>query len=406
MFIKFIIIALVAQTGYHAERVHVKLANGGTSRPIVIYPFHGNENKNDKIQLPMFPIADALFMDNPNAEHKKSDSDDAKTKDGDKLVAKQSEVKNPLDMAQQDEPVDKKPTTSAYEDPIGPVKTESNDENNDYPNTGHTGLTSTKISTQVPTTSSTSTTTKTPLVITSQPHTSLAPPTSLPSSIAPVPSTDGPDPASTCHQSCLEALNTTRLYSEQNLLLSQGSDLTLICELPLDPSSFILEDLIWLYHDEGSPTHQCSLTVQEFLPLCQGFQTIKDTKDRNSTFVQESITVTNMLTNYTGQYMCQVRVTCCPKSHEHIMSEERTSHVKVQVWMADYTVDLAIAGSIALVLAIIILAGSFLISRKRSARYSFIETDIPEIKPPTVLHIPLVDDQDSDSFDSNFDEQD
>ncbi|XP_071544943.1 uncharacterized protein [Panulirus ornatus] len=208
-----------------------------------------------------------------------------------------------------------------------------------------------------------------------------------------------------CHQSCLKALNETHMYSNSSLTLSQGSDLTLICELPLN-TKFYLVNLVWLFHPDNSPDGQCSLTTQEFISSCQGFQTIKNTDDRNSTLLREIITLSNILVNHTGRYMCQVQMTCCPNSQEHIMSQERIFHVTIKVWTANYTYELAMAGSVAVSLILIMVAVSFYLHKQRDDDYITIEKQINEIKQLTVLHMPLIDDQDNDSFDSNFDEQD
>lgn len=118
-------------------------------------------------------------------------------------------------------------------------------------------------------------------------------------------STSDPPPIPYCHQSCLKALNATHMYSNDSLILSQGSDLTLICELPLN-TTFYLVNLIWLFHPANSPDGQCSPSTQEFIPSCHGFQTIKNTDDRNSSILKETITLSNVLVNHTGRYMCQV----------------------------------------------------------------------------------------------------
>lgn len=99
-------------------------------------------------------------------------------------------------------------------------------------------------------------------------------------------------------------------------------------------------------------------------------------------------------------------MTCCPDSQEHIMSQERISHIIIEVWTANYTYDLAMAGSVAVCLLLIVIGVSFCLRQHRDDDYITIEEEIKEIKPLTVLHMPLIDDQDNDSFDSNFDEHD
>lgn len=102
----------------------------------------------------------------------------------------------------------------------------------------------------------------------------------------------------------------------------------------------------------------------------------------------------------------QVQVTCCPESQEHIMHQERKSHVTVQVWTESYATDLAVAGSVAVVLLLVLLGVTYYRSRLEHDDYVTVEDQLKEIKPSTVLHMPLIDDGDNDSFDSNFDEQD
>lgn len=85
------------------------------------------------------------------------------------------------------------------------------------------------------------------------------------------------------------------------------------------------------------------------------------------------------------------------------MNHELSS--RVTVWLRDYTIDLAITGSLAVGLVLLLTAGSIYLARQNHGDYVAITDKTLDVKPMTVLHIPLVDDQDNDSFDSNFDEQ-
>ncbi|XP_037778687.1 uncharacterized protein LOC119575252 [Penaeus monodon] len=227
--------------------------------------------------------------------------------------------------------------------------------------------------------------------------------TTLPSSTNPSLSTVTPAPPSLCHQECLAALNAIHLHPHTSLTLRQGSELTLQCEVPLAPP-VVMESVVWLYQSDDIGKGQCALTPKDFIPPCQGFQTISHINDRNATFIKDTIGVGNLQANYSGQYMCQVQITCCPQSEqEHVMNHELSS--RVTVWLRDYTIDLAITGSLAVGLVLLLTAGSIYLARQNHGDYVAITDKTLDVKPMTVLHIPLVDDQDNDSFDSNFDEQ-
>lgn len=88
------------------------------------------------------------------------------------------------------------------------------------------------------------------------------------------------------------------------------------------------------------------------------------------------------------------------------MNQECTSHVTVQVWTESYTIDLVVAGSVAVVLLAVLLGVTYYRSRLEHEDYITVEDQIKEVNPTTVLHMPLIEDDDNDSFDSNFDEQD
>ncbi|XP_047489143.1 uncharacterized protein LOC125039345 [Penaeus chinensis] len=227
--------------------------------------------------------------------------------------------------------------------------------------------------------------------------------TTFPSSTNPSLSTVTPAPPSLCHQECLAALNAIRLHPHTSLTLRQGSELTLRCEVPLAPP-VVMESVVWLYQSDDIGRGQCALTPKDFIPPCQGFQTISHINDINATLIKDTIGVGNLQANYSGQYMCQVQITCCPRSEqEHVMNHELSS--RVTVWLRDYTIDLAITGSLAVGLVLLLTAGSIYLARQNHGDYVAITDKTLDVKPMTVLHIPLVDDQDNDSFDSNFDEQ-
>ncbi|XP_068217002.1 uncharacterized protein [Palaemon carinicauda] len=362
MFFMQIILYLVIPCFCYSERVFVELADGGMSRPIEVMPLEHDHSDGTKNKLPDAnrPQAEALSAGSGDGEI--TSLDDSETQDYDDVPEpdksengltnfhnklSDTEEMEILDPESPENPTEVIPTRLQMEELESTVQYQSPAESE----------------------------------MTSQEPKHLLP----------------------CHQDCMDALAAMSLYVKPETYISQGSNLTLTCELPLN-SSFILEDLDWLYHPENTPTHQCSLIKSEFLPQCEGFHTIIDTDDRNNTFIQDSITITNVLLNHSGQYMCQVKLTCCMKSKEHVMNKEKEIAITIQINLTDYTIDLAIAGSIALTLAIVVIGGNYYISRRQNNQYIFITDDVHEFKASAVLHIPLVDD-DNDSFDSNFDAQ-
>ncbi|XP_064112062.1 uncharacterized protein LOC135219327 [Macrobrachium nipponense] len=373
MFFMQIILYMVIPASCYSKHVFVKLADGGTSRPIRIMPLEHNHDGNQKDEAETkLPYADALFAGQQEENGNESDTQDY-------AVIPQSDMsENGLSSSHNDGQI-------ITPDKILDSDLTSMDDAQGL--TPQTEMIPTKTYTKLPSITKSLTSTLSTMSSTVSQSSSET--------------THRSKPILPCHTDCLDALKAMRLYAKPNEYLSQGSNLTLTCELPLN-SSYILEDLYWLYHPENSPTHQCSLTKSEFLHSCQGFHIITDTDDRNSSFIQDSITVTNVLVNHSGQYMCQVKLTCCHKSQEHVMNKEKILPITVQIWQLDYTTDLVIAGSITASLAIVVIVGSYYISRRQRTQYIFITKDIHEIKASAVLHIPLVDD-DNDSFDSNFD---
>lgn len=337
-----LLLGIVASCGGY-EIVIVKLANGGTSRPIKLMPLYPEEEEEDHHpEEDLFSDTDTLpdpealvwtesYIATPttssssrapnnvlyaltNSENKTERSLSAVQPTTDNTGSqhtKEASVTGKHDyMSDIEESLDAQPvsTLDNVGDPREPREAAGNDEGPPEPSSSSSTGQHTTIKQKEEATISSSPTTSTTTIesTTSIPTTTTGHQPSVPSSSSSS-STHSPLPPTvpTCHQSCLAALNATRLYSNQSLILSQGSDLTLICELPLE-STFVLENLIWLFHPDNSPVGQCSLTTQEFLPSCQGFQTVKNTDDRTTTFLRETLTLMNMLANHTGQYMCQV----------------------------------------------------------------------------------------------------
>ncbi|CAL4137196.1 unnamed protein product [Meganyctiphanes norvegica] len=204
-----------------------------------------------------------------------------------------------------------------------------------------------------------------------------------------------------CHESCRSDVGAIYLYQLQTTLtLPVGSNLTLVCELPLT-ANFTLENLLWLYEAERTP--ECSLTSEEFITSCRGFQVIHNEDDRNETFIKKTLDITGLSHNNTGTFICQAEVTCCrDTSDENVII--RQEYLNVKIWHSDYSLDFAIMGSVAAVMILAVATISFLISRRRRIAYVPIDDRIIEVKPTNVLHMPLVQyDDDNDSFDSNFD---
>nr|XP_045621574.1 uncharacterized protein LOC123772445 [Procambarus clarkii] len=386
MYSAYILLLLVGGTIGHPKRVFVKLANGRTSRPILVQPFkHDHEHHGTTISIDksMLPIPEALIQGHLNKTENKHTN-------GNDIIEEGSSLPNIVNNLPE-----YLPRVNSG------IATENSDVYSKDQRVGRgveANLELTEIITSFPTTTKTTTTETTQTTkIPSVPPTTTKPTQALPDSISTA------STALPCHESCLAALSATKLYSNGNLVLSQGSDLTLTCELPLNTTIYT-DNLIWLFHPYNSPQGQCSLTTQEYIPSCHGFQSITNTDDRNDTFLRETITLSNLQTNHTGQYMCQVELTCCLSSNEHIMNQERILHITV--WMSNYALDLAIAGSVTIGLLLLVLAVNCFLFQRHHDDYITVEDQIKEIRPSTVLHMPLIDDQDTDSFDSNFDEQD
>ncbi|KAG7171004.1 uncharacterized protein LOC121863859 [Homarus americanus] len=461
----YILLLLVGHVMCIPERVFVKLANGGTSRPILVQPLyhhHGLPYDGTSKGKHKLPVPEALSQDHENKASEQGDSVHAKgtgemnsiqenitrnlPKDSlqvnPQIGPKESDSygKNAAESNSQQDRIDK--SNDAFQDKTQDAKTlnvhpsvlsdngDTNlnenfhlgvimkDEDNfrlerdtNYDDPDITRSTGIIISTLAPitiktTSKATSEETKYTTTTSIKPTTTPKEPmsTSYTTRVSPTsPLTNSPPPVLPCHESCLKALNATHLYSNNSLILGQGSDLTLFCELPLD-ASFYIENLIWLFHPYNSPNGQCSLTTQEFISSCYGFQSVKNTDDRNDTFLRETITLDNIQVNHTGQYMCQVQITCCPDSKEHIMNQERILQVTVQVWTSNYTLDLTVAGSTVICLLLLLIGVNYYLHKCRNDDYVMVEDQIKEMKPTTVLHLPLIEDQDNDSFDSNFDE--
>nr|XP_053636871.1 uncharacterized protein LOC128691915 [Cherax quadricarinatus] len=441
MFFIYILLLTVGNIVCHPERVIVKLANGGTSRPILVQPFKHNHDHlvqplehnheppsiSTTIDKNLVPVPQALTQGQPHKEENKG-----KAVEFEKGTNSLQKIVNDSDTAPHNTDVDRKGAQEKYlqNHTQKSVVTSQRGSANDKVYSEHTTHSVTiaevnsfyidingednlregrdidenieVLSIKMITPQTTVKSTK-EILTTEIPHTPKIPleQTSTPQSTrdAGVSPSMAP-PELPCHESCIAALNKTILYGDTSLVLSQGSDLTLVCELPLNVSLY-RENLIWLFHPNNSPEGQCSLTTQEFLPSCYGFQSIKNTDDRNATFLRETITLSNIQTNHTGQYMCQVQLTCCLNSKEHTMSQERILYVRV--WISNYILDLAVTGTVAAALLLLVVAVTYYLTQRQHDDYAIVE-DMRDIKPSTVLHMPLIDDQDNDSFDSNFDE--
>ncbi|ROT63655.1 hypothetical protein C7M84_018459 [Penaeus vannamei] len=347
--------------------VVLKLADGGTSKPHLLLPLHDHIDPEMPIAAPQLSLM-----------HKEEVSDST-----------------------QDEEVTQASITTL---PSGKRSVQQETQTEDARGSSPDAATGGHQSTQKPTESSPEVgTTTASMLPTELPTWTPEKPTTLPSSTNPSLSTVTPAPPSLCHQECLAALDAIRLHPHTSLTLRQGSELTLQCEVPLAPP-VVMESVVWLYQSDDIAKGQCALTPKDFIPACQGFQTISHINDRNATLIKDTIGVGNLQANYSGQYMCQVQITCCPQSdQEHVMNHELSS--RVTVWLRDYTIDLAITGSLAVGLVLLLTAGSIYLARQNHGDYVAITDKTLDVKPMTVLHIPLVDDQDNDSFDSNFDEQ-
>lgn len=166
-----------------------------------------------------------------------------------------------------------------------------------------------------------------------------------------------------------------------------------------------LEEQLWLFHPGGTPEGRCSLTPHESLHLCPGFPAVSETDYNNGTYLRQVLTLSSLGANHTGEYMCQVRVTCCPGSRQHLMAQQQEARVSVTVWWSDYSVQLAVTGAVAAML-ILALIGVSLYGWRQGRKADHYECPIG-VEAQGVLHLPLIDDRDTDSFDSSVtDEQD
>lgn len=358
--------------------VVVHLADGGTSRPIMVDPL-GHEHPDQA-------MPEALALNAPPPGTQEEDAGSA----GNHLDAHEGGGQN-------DNKVDD--NNHAWEGETGMSQDSDEEIINDaiqlnLTSTSNT-LTTTSISTSTTTlTSTTSTSTST--------STTTSTSTKIAITTANQPentqtTTNTQQPLQPCHLSCLEALNSTHLTSNNTLTLSAGSSLTLECHMPLVPE-LILEDMLWLFHPGGTPEGQCSLTPNKYLNSCAGFPSISETDDRNETFLRQTLTFSDLETNHTGDYMCQVQVTCCPGQQQHLMSQQHKVKVSVKIWWADYTTELAVTGVVAAVLLLSLLGVSAYGWRQRSNNYY----PTVEVEAPAIHHLPFIDDQDTDSFDSNI----
>ncbi|KAK4306370.1 hypothetical protein Pmani_021800 [Petrolisthes manimaculis] len=379
------------------ERVVVNLADGGTSRPILLLPLeHSHDNHGPNIEVAL-PTRRAREQEDPfDIPNPPSETDTGDTQSKDTVPPNSNNNQDVYTEHNADYSEDREEQNGV--DDEGHLSTPKNPQQEIIKtSTMHAPA----ISTTMNTTTEMKQTTTSPLYKTSTPYSIISPSSPKPS--LPPTTLTTPTPL-LCHQSCLNALNATTLYTNQTLTLEQGSDLTLICELPINPSLNV-ENLIWLFHSLGSPEGQCSLTSQRYLASCPGFTTVTNTDDRNATFLRQVLTLANLRENHTGEYFCQVEVTCCPRTQEHPMTQECTVGVTVSVWWADYTLDLAVAGTLAAVLiAILVGVTVWLNWRRRRAYFSRDRKQASGNTTSAVLHLPLIDDDD-DSFDSNSDVQ-
>lgn len=267
------------------ERVEVDLADGGITRPVLLFPLehnHENQDHNTEIARPIRSAQepdDPFDIPNPPSETDTGDShnmgentdNNAENLEGQGGEVDEESFSTPKTTQQA---LNNIPTTTTQSTTTTPFSTTTKAKQTPSPPISHPSISSSSISPSPPKPS--------------LPHTTLTPPT-----------------PHLCHHACLDALSAVTLYTNHTLKPKQGSDLTLICELPINPSLYI-ENLIWLFHSLDSPEGQCSLTTQRYLESCPGFTTVTNTDDRNATFLRQVLTLANLQTNHTGEYLCQV----------------------------------------------------------------------------------------------------
>lgn len=272
----FLLLSLCINCNGDEHLVVIKLANGGTSRPFKVGPL----DHNHSVLSPLWP--QSLNAPPPENQSEVTGSTEVIWRD----------MENEEIVEEKDHTTENSVTVKAadYEE-TNITQSQTSDITKPTTTTATQGTRkSTKISTS---TSTTKPTVKISSTTPEQPQTSQGP-TSLP-------------PLLPCHQSCLEALNSTYLIPNDNVILNAGSSLTLECQMPL-VSDLILEELLWLFHPGGSVEGRCSLTRNKHLHSCPGFQALSETDYNNGTFLKQILTLSGLRANHTGDYMCQVNM--------------------------------------------------------------------------------------------------
>lgn len=85
------------------------------------------------------------------------------------------------------------------------------------------------------------------------------------------------------------------------------------------------------------------------------------------------------------------------------MAQQQEARVSVTVWWSDYSVQLAATGVVAAVL-LLGLIGVSLYGWRQGRKGDSYEHPT-EVEAQGVLHLPLIDDRDTDSFDSSIAEE-
>ncbi|MPC84142.1 hypothetical protein E2C01_078869 [Portunus trituberculatus] len=80
------------------------------------------------------------------------------------------------------------------------------------------------------------------------------------------------------------------------------------------------------------------------------------------------------------------------------MSQQHKAKVSVKVWWTDYTTELAVTGVVAAVLLLGLLGVSAYGWRRGNNNYY----PALEVEAPAIHHLPFIDDQDADSFNSSI----
>lgn len=229
-----------------------------------------------------------------------------------------------------------------------------------------------------------------------------APPRSS-SPALPPPATSSVSPD--CHESCVSLMEavTLEVLPEEVSFISEGEGVRMVCSVSVTDmeQEGLLEQiqLNWLFQPQTPPSSECSLDGQQYLAACEGFASVWEEQQRNSTHLTADILFTKLAVGNTGRYMCQVVAHCCGSM------PQRQLHHSLTVWQADYKTELLVM-SVTTTLLFLMVGFFLLCKRRRAAQHTrdYMAVLMVSAELPTtggkVLHLPLQQDDDFDDRDS------